>query len=172
MQRPDRHRHRQPALARSGRPDAERDHALAHHVHIVLLPRRLRADDAAAGRAQHVVGQHLGGPDVAAHHVDRSVNSADVEALAVLQQQDQLLEEPGDGLCLVSEDAHLVAPQMDAAAGEGDLELSQVRVVLAHQGSHQVVGGDADGGGGLGHAVCLDGRLYQGLAPTAIAPLP
>ena len=154
VERPHGHRNRQPTLARTGRPDPEGDDALAHHVGVALLSGRLRAHNPPSGRSQHIVGQDLRGSDVAAHHVDRTVDGAAVEALPVLEEQDQLLEGPGDGLGLVPEDAYLVAPQMDATAGKGALELAEVGVVLAHQRSEQVVGGDADGGGGLRHALC------------------
>ena len=57
-----------------------------------------------------------------------------VEALALLEQHDELVEEPADPLGVVALDGDLVAAGHDAGAGEGLLDQPQQLVALARGG--------------------------------------
>ena len=97
-----------------------------------------------ARRAQHLGGEHLGGRDVVFHHVDGAADVRGVEPVALLEQDDQLLEQRADPLGTVSVDGDLVAPDRDTNAVEGLLDQPQQLVALAEQAGHEVVAGNED----------------------------
>ena len=97
-----RHGHRQPRLAGAGGPDAEGDDVVADGVDVALLAARLGAHAAAPGRPQHLGGEHLGRTLVGAHHLDGASHARRLEALALLEQQHQLLEQMADAVGLVA----------------------------------------------------------------------
>ena len=136
--------HRQVRLAGPGRADAEGDDVGGDGVGVALLPGGLRAHGPSPRRPQHLGGQHLGGTQVVVHHVDGAVDLHGVEALARLEQDDQLLEEGGHPLGAVPLDGDLVAPHGDADVVEGLLHQAQQLVPLAQQAGHEVVAGNED----------------------------
>ena len=114
LQRLHGHGHRQPALAGAGRADAEGDDVLADGVDVALLPARLRAHRAAARRAQHLGGEHLGRALVGLHHLDGAAHRGGVEAVALLDQHHEVLEQPRDPLdVVVAVEGDLVAAHVD-----------------------------------------------------------
>ena len=68
--------------------------------------------------------------------------------MAALHEDDQLLEEAGDGLGVLALDGDLVAPDPDLGLREGGLDEPQELVALAEEADHQVVAGDVDLHGG------------------------
>ena len=109
-----------------------------------LLAAGLRAHRPAPRRAQQLRGEHLGGADVVVHHVDGPVHLHGVEALARLEQDDQLLEQGPHPLGAVALDGDLVAPHGDAHIVERPLDQPQQLVALAQQAGHEVVAGNED----------------------------
>ncbi len=144
LQRLHRHGHREPALARAGRADAERDDVLADGVDVALLAAALRADAATARRSQHLGRQHLGRSFVGLDHVDAARHRGRLEHVALLQQRDELLEEPTDLLGVLTVDGDLVAAHVNGRVGERGLDESQQLVLGSEQAHHQVVPGHVD----------------------------
>ena len=92
VQRPDGHGHRQPALAGTGRPDAEGDDVATDRFDVALLARRLGPNGAALG-AENLRRQDLGRSLVVSDHVDGAAEHDVVDDVALLEQRDEILEE-------------------------------------------------------------------------------
>ena len=67
-----------------------------------------------------------------------------LERVSLLQQHDQLVEEPPDLLGALAVDGDLVAPHVDRRVGERRLDQSQQLVALAEEAHHQMVAGNVD----------------------------
>ena len=136
--------HGQIGLAGAGRADPEGDDVGGDGVGVLLLPAGLRTDGPAPGRAQQLGGEDLGGADVVVHHVDGPVHLDGVEALARLEQDDQLLEQGTDPFGPVALDGDLVPPDGDPHIVERPFDQPQQLVTLAEQAGHEVVAGNED----------------------------
>ena len=160
LQRPHRHRDSEPGLARTGRPDAERDHVLGDGVDVPLLSGRLRTDRTTLRAAQHVLREDLARPLVLVDHADDAPQARLVELVTALEQTDQLLEQLGDATGLLAAHDDLVAAHVDVRRREGRLDLTQVLIARTDQRRHEVRAGDDDRGRGLGrcHAVVRTGQ--------------
>ena len=135
--------HRQVRLARSGRPDAERDDVLRDGVDVALLPGRVGTHRLAAGGPHDLGAQHLARTDVVAHHVDGMRAKVDeVEVPAGLHHEDELLEEAHHDLGVGTFDRDAVALHHDLVVREGLLDLAQVLVAGPEQAGHEMVPGD------------------------------
>ena len=85
------------------------------------------------------------GPLVVADHVDAAAHGAGVEAVALLDQHHEVLEQPGDALdVVVAVERDLVAADVDRDRREGGLDGAQHLVALAEEQGHEVVAGDGD----------------------------
>ena len=83
-----------------------------------------------------------------------------VEALAPLEQHDELLEEVADLVGVVATDADLVAPHQDLGAAERRFDDAQQFVALAQEIHHEVVAGHEDLDLGRGHE-CVRSPRYR-----------
>src|SRR5262249_49072017 len=97
---------------------------------------------------------HLTRADVLSDHVDGARQDGRVEDLAGLEQQHELVEEPGHRVGLRPLDGDLVPLDGDVIVGEGVLDLAQQLVSGAQQAGRQVVARhQAFGVGGGVHAM-------------------
>ena len=85
-------------------------------VRVHLLPGGLRMHRPSACRAQQLAREHVRRPDVVFHHRDRAFDVGRVEPVALLEQQDQFVEEPPDKLGILALDGDLVASHHDERA--------------------------------------------------------
>ena len=76
------------------------------------------------------------------HHVDGAVDLDRIEALAGLEEDDQLLEEGGHPFCTVPIDGDLVPPDGDTGAVECPFDQPQQLVALAEEAGHEMVAGN------------------------------
>ena len=149
------HGHGQPALAGAGRAQTERDDVVAHRVDVALLPARLRADRASARRPQHLGGEHVGGPLVVTDHLDAAPHGRGIEAVALLDEDDEVLQERGHALGVRPLDGDLVAADVDGGGRERGFDGSEHLVSLPEQRGHEVVGRDRDLYLGAGQVVVI-----------------
>src|SRR5579875_421767 len=158
----DRQGHGQVRLAGAGRPDPEGHHVGGDGIGVALLPGRLGSHGAAAGRPEDLGGEHLGRADVLLDHGDGAADVRRVEALALLEEHDQLVEQASHPVGLVALDGDLVAPHHDAGTPEGFLDQPQQLVTLAQQPDHQVVAGNEDLDLGRRHGRSTAGYQHPG----------
>ncbi len=123
--------HGQIRLPRSGRADAEGHHVGGDGVGVALLPGGLGSHGAAPGRTQQFGGEHLGRAHVVLDHGDGPADVGGVEALALLEQRDELFEQAAHPFGFLAVDGDLVAPHDDARAVEGLFDQSQQFVSLS-----------------------------------------
>src|SRR5437764_998822 len=131
-------RHGEVALARPGRTDAERDRVLPDGIHVLLLARGLRPHALAA--AQDLGGEHVRRALIGLEHLDAASHAFAIEAVALLEEDHHLLEQPSDplGLRRVAGDGDLVAADVDLDR-EGPLDQAQQLVTLTEKAHHQMV---------------------------------
>ena len=125
-------------------PRAKVIDVVAHGVDVALLAARLRPDRPAPGGAQDLGGEDLGGALVVADHVDAAPHDAGVELVALLDEDDEVLEEGGDPLGVGTLEGDLVAADLDRDVRERGLDGPQDLIALPEEGGHEVVGGDGD----------------------------
>ena len=154
LQGVNRHRHREPTLARAGRSDSERDDVAADRIDVALLPRGLRLDRAPLGATKDFVGEHRTGAGVLLDHGDAALDDGVVHRLAALQQQDQFFEQSRHDGGVGSVDGQFVAPSGDVGARKGALDQSQVSVAGTQETGHQMRARHDQGGGRMwwGHS--------------------
>ncbi len=140
----DRERDSQVRLARAGRTDAEGHDVAGDGVGVALLAGGLGPDGAALGRAKQFGGEHLGRAHVVLDHGDGPTHVAGVEALALFEERDELVEQPAHPFGVLAVDGDLVAPHHDVRAAEGLFDQPQQLVSLPEQAHHEVVSGDED----------------------------
>ncbi len=138
-------RHRQVALARSRRSDAEGDDRVVDGVGVALLSCGRGPDHLALGAAHHLVLEYLAGAQVVVHHVDGPRDLGGVERLAALEHQDELVEEAQHLGGVGSRDRDLVALDPDLRARERPLDDAQMLVARTEQARHQVRVGNQGG---------------------------
>src|SRR2546430_2206500 len=131
-------RHGEVALARPGRTDAERDRVLPDGIHVLLLARGLRPHALAA--AQDLGGEHVRRALIGLEHLDAASHAFAIEAVALLEEDHHLLEQPPDPLGLrgVAGDGDLVAADVDLDR-EGSLDQAQQLVTLTDKAHNQMV---------------------------------
>jgi hypothetical protein len=102
-------------------------------------------------REHHVGGQHLAGTLIGVDHVDAAPHRGRLEHLTLLEQDHELLEQSPDDSGLTSRDGDLVPPYVHVDVWERILDEPQQLVLGAEETGHQVVAGDVDVDGGVGH---------------------
>ena len=114
LERLHRQRHGQVRLAGAGGADAEGHDVGGDGVGVALLPRRLGSDGPTPRRAQQLGGEDLRRAHVVLDHGDGSADVTGVEALALFEQRDELVEQPTHPFGVFAVDGDLVAPHDDA----------------------------------------------------------
>ena len=140
---------------------------LGDGVGVALLAGRVGPHRAAPGRPHHLGVEHLGGPHVLAHHVDGPGHLGGVEALARLEHQHQLVEQPGHplGLGTLDGDAGCPARRCGCRGKASSIRRSSSSRWPRRPG-HQVVVGDQ----GLGPDRRRRARSDAGLARGGAHP--
>ena len=138
-QRRSRQRDGEERLAGAGRPDPERDGALADRVDVALLADRPRRDARRAVPPDHVV-EHRGRRAVGIQHPDHGGQRRLVERVPRRRQRAELLDHARAGLerAGLAVEREQVAAQVDARV-QALLQRAQHRVVVAREPRREVV---------------------------------
>ena len=97
------------------------------------------------------MGENRRGFLVGTNHVDRAVERALVDTLTTLGEHHEFLEQGGRNRRVRPRHVDFVATNRDVGLRQGLLDAAQMPIVLAQQGTHQVVSGDSDGDGRRSH---------------------
>ena len=137
----NRHRHCQPRFARTRRTDTKRDDVLRDGVDISLLTGGFRLDLTSFGVAEYLVRQNFAGALIGPHHRENPVERVVVELLTVLDQCDELLEQPRhvrDLSCLLPRYPDFVTSDTDGNGGKFLLDASQKLIPWPDERRHHV----------------------------------
>src|SRR3546814_20970233 len=121
--------------------DLEGDDVLADRVDVALLAAGLGPHRLALGHAQHLGGEHLSRALVGTHHRHAAAHGAGVEAVALLDEDYEVLEQLGYRLGVVTVAADLVAADVDGHVRETCFDRSHPLLALHDRGGTEWVDG-------------------------------
>ncbi len=116
----------------------------ADRVDVAALAGRHRSHRPATDTSDDLDREHLRGPDVRLHHLDRPSDVCGVDAVSRFELRDQLVENPPDAVRVRAVDRDLVAAHVDRRVVELALDQEEELIAFAEKADHELIPGDVD----------------------------